>query len=216
MADGGELLSISETISLRFKAVQSRGKPFDVLPLTFGKEVVAVVTLFSSLLVNNQMRLFFNVHSKTGFFLALVPSVITPTMTSYIAFSRLVLQEILAAPATSNFYPNCSICLHLRGVLTLSTFGLLLPFGFSFVASALAAISVRSYPVPDITDAKSMMRMLKLCSKSFRITGSKLLLSHALFGSILVNSMIRSNQYILSQQKIRSDDISIYQPPTEN
>nr|CAX73448.1 hypothetical protein [Schistosoma japonicum] len=196
---GSTLLSSSEVFSLRFKAIKSWDRPLEVLPLRYGKDVATIVTLFSSLLVNHHSRLFFNLFTRAGITYSLVTSVVLPTTLTYEMFNHFVFKKILSGPSNSMLYPDCITCLELRGALIMSTCGLFLPFGFSYVSSAITALLTRSYPVPDPFDSKRMWRMFQLYSKSLRTVGTSLLLSQSIIGAGLVFCMIKSNHQMLKQ-----------------
>nr|CAH8838658.1 unnamed protein product [Trichobilharzia regenti] len=201
-------LKSKEVFSLRLKALRSWEKPSEILPLLFGREAATFVTLLSSTIINSRSRLFFNIHSRTGYIFSLVPTVITPTALSHCIFGELVLKKILIESTNPDFTPDCSFCLQTRGALLMNTFGFLLPLGFSFFSSAVTAMFIRSYPVPDLFDGKNMKRMCKLYLKSFRRVTPAMLLGHTLVGSILVKMMIHDNQYILGQQKLNPSVIT--------
>ncbi|KAK4469614.1 hypothetical protein MN116_007148 [Schistosoma mekongi] len=196
---GSRLLSSSEVLSLRLKALKSWDRPLEVLPLRYGKDVATIVTLFSSLLINHQSRLFFNLFTRAGMAYSLVTNVVLPTTLTYEMFNCFVFKRILSVPSNSMLYPDCNTCLQLRGALIMSTCGLFLPFGFSYLSSAITALITRSYPVPDPFDSKSMWRMFRLYSKSLRTVGTSLLLSQSIIGAGLVFCMMKSNQQMLKR-----------------
>ncbi|CAH8476366.1 unnamed protein product [Schistosoma turkestanicum] len=205
---GAIRLEPSEVFSLRLKTIKSWNKPLEVLPLKIGCEVAAVATLFSSLFITYRSRMFYNVFTKSGLSFSVIPCVLLPIAMAHQGFTHLVCKQILVGPSNSMSYPDCSVCLQLRGAFISNVCGLVLPFGFSFIASAAAAVLTRSYPVPDLLDGKRMWKMFKLYSNSFRSVGPYLILGQTLFGTALVYAMIDSNQRLLEHQKLdRSVDL---------
>lgn len=119
---GAIQLNPSEALALRLQIINSWNKPLEVLPLKFGGEAVTVATFFSSLLVTYRSRSFFNMFTRVGLALSLVPCVFLPTGIAHHCFTRFVSNQILVGPSNSMLYPDCSICLQIREALIMVSY----------------------------------------------------------------------------------------------